>query len=97
MAYQYQQCDDYFVMSDNDHREMVRRESAKEYEAHQKKQTQLRMAQRLSQIAKEEYGVEILRHMEEQEVCLRSVVTIIWSNDSVAQNLTGCGLHRHSE
>ncbi|MCJ1322334.1 hypothetical protein MMC15_007682 [Xylographa vitiligo] len=68
MAYQYQQCDDYFVMSDNDHREMVRRESAKEYEAHQKKQTQLRMAQRLSQIAKEEYGVEILRHMEEQEL-----------------------------
>ena len=70
MAYQYQQCDSYFVMSDNDHREMLRRESAKEYEAHQKKQTQLRMAQKLSQLAKEEYGADILRHMEEQEVCL---------------------------
>ncbi|MCJ1285953.1 hypothetical protein MMC26_005295 [Xylographa opegraphella] len=68
MAYQYQQYDSYFVMSDNDHREMVRRESAKEYEVHQKKQIQLRMAERLSRLAKEEYGVDILRHMEEQEL-----------------------------
>ena len=68
MAYQYSTCDSYFVMNDDDHCEMVRREHAKEYEVHQKKQIQLRMAQELSQLAKEEYGVEILNHMEEQEV-----------------------------
>ena len=77
MAYEYHQCDSYFVISDNDHREMARKESAREYEARQKKQTQIRMAQRLSQLAKEEYGGDILRHMEEQEVCLLSVVTTI--------------------
>lgn len=71
MAYKHQHCDSYFVVDDDDHREKrCRRETTKEYEEHQKKQIQLRMAQELSQLAEEEYGSDILRYMEEQEVSL---------------------------
>ncbi|MCJ1471992.1 hypothetical protein MMC13_000636 [Lambiella insularis] len=70
MAYehQYQHYDSYFVKNEEDHLEMIRKESAKEYEEHHKRQTQLRMAQELSRLARVEYGQEILSHMEEQEL-----------------------------
>ena len=68
MAFNYGHCDSYFTMSNDDHRETARKEHARAYEEHQKKQTQLRMAEELSQLAKEEYGADILAHMEDQEV-----------------------------
>ena len=68
MAYQYQNCESYFVINDANHREMARKENAKTYEKHQKEQRQLEIAQELSERANEEYGLDILYHMEEQEV-----------------------------
>ena len=66
MAYQYQTCESFFI--DADHREMARKENAKAYEKHQKEQRQIAMAQELSQLENDEYGLDILNHMEEQEV-----------------------------
>ena len=76
MAYQYQICDSYFVLSGADHREMARKENANAYEKHQKEQRQLELAQELSELANEEYGLDILNHMEEQEVSKFTTVLI---------------------
>jgi hypothetical protein len=68
MAYQYSTCDSYFVMSEMEHHEKMRREHAKAYEQQVKAQRQLHMALELSRAAKEEYGEDHLIHLEEQEV-----------------------------
>lgn len=67
MASHYQSCDNYFMMTD-DRCERGLRNSAQEYETHVKNQRQLLMAEQLSQLAKREYGEDIVRTLEEQEV-----------------------------
>lgn len=78
MAHPFGNCDNYFVVNGNERGEMMSREEAKAAEDRQKKQRQLRMAQELTQLAKEEYGADIVRHMEEQEV--RCLMTILISS-----------------
>jgi len=68
MARPFGNCDSYFVVDGNERGEMMRKEAAKVTENRQKKLRQEAMAQELTQIAKEEYGADIIRHMEEQEV-----------------------------
>ena len=67
MAYYKQPCDSYFVDSHDDH-ELRFREEIREREAHVKRQTQLAIAEDLSQLAIYEYGDCIQQHMEDMEV-----------------------------
>ncbi|KAL8708576.1 MAG: hypothetical protein Q9220_006511 [cf. Caloplaca sp. 1 TL-2023] len=68
MAYQPRPpCDSYFVESHNERSRAVRDEM-KKHEAYVKRQTQDNIAANLSEIAKQEYGAEILQYMEQMEV-----------------------------
>ena len=67
MAYYQQTCDSYFVESHNDHEKRVR-EEFKERERFEKRQTQLAIAEELSELTSQEYRTDVLLHMEEMEV-----------------------------
>ena len=67
MAYYKQPCDSYFTESHGDHGARLR-EEVRERDAHLKRQTQLAIAEDLSQLAGYEYGDCIQRHMEHMEV-----------------------------
>lgn len=68
MARSFGNCDSYFVVNANERCEMLSKEEAQAVEDCQKKHRQALIAQQLTQLAKEEYGADIVRHMEEQEV-----------------------------
>ena len=68
MTARFQPCEGYFIV-DKDGRDSLLRAQAKEREDRFKKQQQFLMAQRLSELTKEEYGDDIIAHLEEQEVC----------------------------
>ena len=73
MAYQPRQvCDSYFVESHDD-RARSMRDEMKEHEILVKKQTQLAIADDLSDMVSQEYGAEILQHMERMEVHTREL------------------------
>ena len=67
MAYHQQTCDSYFVESHDD-REKRFRDELRERERFAKSQTQLAIAEELSQLASQEYLADILQHMEDMEV-----------------------------
>ena len=67
MAYYQQTCDSYFVDSHED-RERRFRDEVREHERVAKRQTQLTIAEELSQLASHEYQADILQHMENMEV-----------------------------
>lgn len=68
MAYQTRPvCDSYFVESHDDRARAIRDE-IREHENLVKKQTQLAIADDLSDLASHEYGAEVLQHMERMEV-----------------------------
>ena len=67
MAYYKQTCDSYFVESHDD-REKRFRDELRERERFEKRQTQLAIAEELSQLASEEYLADTLAHMEDMEV-----------------------------
>jgi hypothetical protein len=67
MAYFHGACDSYFV-EPHDERGQSYRESLRERERHVKHQTQLAIAEELSQLASAEYCQEILEAMESMEV-----------------------------
>lgn len=67
MAYYQQTCDSYFVESHED-REKRFRDEVRARERFAKRQTQLAIAEELSQLASQEYESEILHHMEAMEV-----------------------------
>ena len=67
MAYYRNQCDSYFVESHEDQDKRFR-EELRERDRRQKWQTQLAIAEDLSQLASCEYRVDILQHMETMEV-----------------------------
>ena len=69
MVYQQQICDSYFVETHTD-REKRFREEMREHERFAKKQTQLDIAEELSQLASQEYREDVLKHMELMEVRL---------------------------
>ncbi|KAI4130419.1 MAG: hypothetical protein LQ338_001758 [Usnochroma carphineum] len=60
-------CDSYFVESHDDSAR-ARRAELREHEDMVKKQTQVAIADDLSDLASQEYGAEILQHMERMEV-----------------------------
>ena len=67
MAHSFGNYDSYYVVNGNQRGEMSK-EEAKAAEDRQKRIRQEIMAQELTQLAKEEYGADIIGHMEEQEV-----------------------------
>ena len=67
MTARFQPCEGYFVV-DEAGRDSLRRAQAKEREERFKKQQQFLIAQRLSETTKDEYGDDIIEHLEEQEV-----------------------------
>ena len=67
MAYLQGSCDSYFVES-HEERGRSYREALRERERHVKRQTQLAIAEELSQIASVEYYQDVLEHMEAMEV-----------------------------
>ena len=67
MAYYRNQCDSYFVES-HEIQEKRFREELRERERHQKWQTQLAIAENLSQLTSSEYRDDVLQHMETMEV-----------------------------
>ena len=67
MAYVQGSCDGYFVESHDD-RGRLYREALLERERHVKRQTQLAIAEELSQIVSVEYYQDVLEHMESMEV-----------------------------
>lgn len=67
MAYYQQTCDSYFVESHGDPEKRFRDE-LRERERFAKRQTQLAIAEELSELASHEYRTDILLHMEEMEV-----------------------------
>lgn len=68
MAYQSRPvCDSYFVEAHDASARAIRAE-AREHENMVKKQTQLAIADDLSELASQEYGAEVLQHMERMEV-----------------------------
>ena len=69
MAYYQQPCDSYFVENHDDHEKRLR-EEMRERENFGKRQTQLAIAEELSQLASYEYRDDVLSHMEHMEVKL---------------------------
>lgn len=67
MAYYQQPCDSYFVESHDDHESRFRDEM-REHERLAKRQTQIGIAEELSQLASYEYRDDILKQMEKMEV-----------------------------
>ncbi|KAI4146266.1 MAG: hypothetical protein L6R39_003521 [Caloplaca ligustica] len=68
MAYQSRPvCDSYFVEAHDASARAIRAE-AREHENMVKKQTQLAIADDLSELASQEYGAEVLQHMERMEL-----------------------------
>ena len=89
-------CDSYFVESHED-QERRRRDDIRECERQRKRNTQIALAQHLSDLASQEYRDEHLREMEKMEVG-----TMLTSKPSkqltyVAQHTSGCCIHRHSD
>lgn len=67
MAYYHNRCDSYFVQSHEDQDKRLR-EELRERDMRQKWQTQLAIAEDLSQLTSCEYRDDILQHMETMEV-----------------------------
>lgn len=67
MSYHQQTCDSYFVDSYDD-REKRFRDEIRERERFANHQTQLAIAEELSQLASYEYVADVLVHMEDMEV-----------------------------
>lgn len=67
MAYYQHACDSYFVESHED-RQKRYRDEVMEREKLARRQTQLAIAEELSQLASHEYQADILQHMEDMEV-----------------------------
>lgn len=67
MAYYHQTCDSYFVESHGD-REQRFRDEFREREKFAKRQTQLAIAEELSQLASHALKSDHLQHMEDMEV-----------------------------
>ncbi|KAI4172929.1 MAG: hypothetical protein LQ346_008508 [Caloplaca aetnensis] len=68
MAYQSRpMCDSYFVEAHDDSARALRAE-IREHESMVKKQTQIDLADNLSDLASQEYGAEVLQHMERMEL-----------------------------
>ena len=68
MAYQMRPpCNSYFVDSHEEHARAMR-EEMREREKHIKRQTQIAIGQDLSEQESQEYGSDILQHMENMEV-----------------------------
>lgn len=67
MAYYHNQCDSYFVESHEDQDKRLR-EELRERDRRQKWQTQLVIAEDLSELTSCEYRDDILQHMETMEV-----------------------------
>ncbi|MCJ1313561.1 hypothetical protein MMC25_007240 [Agyrium rufum] len=71
MAFQYKPCDSYFVEGHDaqfDFRDQQSREKTQAMEKHIRKQRQLRLAENLSIIARDDYQDDHLLHMERMEV-----------------------------
>lgn len=67
MEYYRQSCNSYFVESHDD-REKRFRDELRERELHAKRETQLAIAEELSELASYEYRDDILEHMGRMEV-----------------------------
>ena len=67
MAYYHKPCDSYFVESHEDEEKRYA-EQLRERDRRQKWQTQLEMAEELSQLTSSEYRDDVLQHMETMEV-----------------------------
>lgn len=68
MAYQTRPvCDSYFVEAHDEHARSLRAER-REHENMLKRQRQLTMAEDLSDQVSQEYGADVLQHMERMEV-----------------------------
>ena len=67
MVHYPQPCDSYFVES-HDGRERRFRDEMREHDRQAKRQTQVALAEQLSNIASHEYRDDHLRHMEQMEV-----------------------------
>lgn len=67
MAYYHNQCDSYFVESHEDQEKRFR-DGLRERERRQKWETQLAIAEDLSQLTSCEYRDDVLQHMETMEV-----------------------------
>ena len=67
MAYLHGYCDSYFV-EPHDNRGKPYREALREREKHVKHQTQLAIAEEMSQLVSAEYCQDVLEHMEFMEV-----------------------------
>ncbi len=67
MAYYHKQCDSYFVESHEDQEQRLREES-RERDRRENWQTQLAIAENLSQLTSYEYRDDVVRHMEMMEV-----------------------------
>ena len=82
MAYLQGSCDSYFVES-HDERGKPYREALRERERHVKRQTQLAIAEELSQIVSVEYYEDVLEHMESMEVRRLDTHTTCANADSI--------------
>ena len=67
MAYYHKPCDSYFVESHEDEEKRFV-EQLRERDRRQKRQTQLEIAEELSQLTSFEYRDDVLQHMETMEV-----------------------------
>ena len=67
MAYSEGPCDSYFI-EPQDGRRQSYRDALRERERHVKQQTQLAIAEELSQLVSNEYCADVLAHMETMEV-----------------------------
>ena len=67
MAFYPNQCESYFVESHED-QELRFREELRERDRRQKWETQLAIAEDLSQLTSREFGDDVLQHMETMEV-----------------------------
>ena len=76
MAYYHNQCDSYFVESHEDQEKRFK-EELRERDRRQKWQTQLAIAEELSQLTSCEYRDDVLQHMETMEV--KNLVLYVWS------------------
>ena len=90
MAYPHESCDSYFVESNED-RGRSYREALRERERHVKQQTQLAIAEELSQLVSFEYCRDVVEHMEAMEVKhAKSTIALHILMARPAQNLARC-------
>ena len=89
MAFYYGQCDSYFTESREDQEKRFQEES-RERDRRQKRQTQLAIAEDLSQLTSCEYRDDVLQHMEVMEVKRREVQSLVPSVLTLTIRLEHC-------